>query len=236
MSHMITISGAEYHFSGDAAMALNGRPVALGDIAHHLSLINRFTGATIRPYSVAEHSLLCAEIAKRAGGGVYLQMAALMHDAHEAYTTDLSSPAKIAVNEYSMGAGGVQAWGLFEDAHAKAVRRHFNLLTAFSSYRDKIREFDLIALATERRDLTAYDARMNGPWAILRDLTANPVQPLDWIDLGSLELETVTWKQWRERFLDRFFALRAEMQTQSESVKKTPMPLASRVAVTGTIC
>lgn len=236
MSHMITISGAEYHFSGEGALRLGGRQIALGDIAHHLSLINRFTGATDRPYSVAEHSLLCAEIARRSGAGIYLQMAALMHDAHEAYTTDLSSPAKIAVNEYSMGAGGVQAWGLFEDAHAKALRRHFNLATAFASYREKIREFDLIALATERRDLTAYDSVMNGPWAILGDGTANPVQPLDWIDLGSEELEAVTWKQWRDRFLDRYFGLRAEMQAQSLSVHKTPMPLAARVAVAGTIC
>jgi hypothetical protein len=236
MSHMITISGAEYHFSGPAALGLNGRPIALGDIAHHLSMINRFTGATIRPYSVAEHSLLCADLAKRSGAGVYLQMAALMHDAHEAYTTDMSSPAKVAVNEYSMGAGGVQAWGLFEDVHAKAVRRHFNLVTAFSSYREKIREFDLIALATERRDLTAYDARMNGPWAILRDDTANPVQPADWINLGSAALEDVTWKQWRDRFLNRYFGLRAEMQDQSVSVQGSPLPLAARVAVAGTVC
>ena len=39
--------------------------ISLRTIAHHLSLINRFTGATCRPYSVAEHSLLVCEIAER---------------------------------------------------------------------------------------------------------------------------------------------------------------------------
>lgn len=210
MNHMTTISGADYHLGGPRTMSPEARPIRIGDIAHHLSLINRFTGATMRPYSVAEHSLLCAEIAKHEGAPAGLQMAMLMHDAHEAYTTDLSSPAKVAVNCYSMGAGGVSAWSLFEDVHANAVRDHFNLRSVFAGYKREIRRIDLIALATERRDVTAYRHQANDPWAVLADGTSEAIQPIDWDDLGSPTREALSWKYWRQAFLDRFARLQAE--------------------------
>lgn len=216
MTHMITISGAEYHFSGPGALSPEGRPVRIKDIAHHLALINRFTGATSRPYSVAEHSLLCAEIGKRLNAPVSLQMALLMHDAHEAYTTDLSSPAKIAVNCYSAGAGGLEAWGMFEYEHAKTVRRHFGLLSSFAAHKDKIRQIDLMALATERRDLTAWRAGTSGPWGILGDGAAVPVPAADWVDLASPGREALSWKFWRDHFLERFHELRAEVSSDHQ--------------------
>lgn len=210
MTHMITASGAEYHLAGPGSLAPDARPVCIEDIAHHLSLINRFTGATSRPYSVAEHSLLCADIAQRMHLSPALQMCMLMHDAHEAYTTDLSSPAKIAVNCYSIGAGGLEAWGMFEDEHAKTVRRHFGLISAFSGYKAMIREIDLQALATERHFLTAYNAKTNGPWAILGDGARLPVPIATWARLDSSWREEASWKKWRQDFLERFHALQLE--------------------------
>lgn len=215
MTHMITISGAEYHFAGPASLAPEGRPINIKDIAHHLALINRFTGATTRPYSVAEHSLLCADIALRDGHPLSAQMAALMHDAHEAYTTDLSSPAKVAVNGYSMGAGGVAAWGLFEDAHANAVRRHFNLTSAFSAHKRLIRKIDLQALATERRDLTGWRAMQNAPWPILGDFTDTPVNGVQWLRLDTEEREAKSWKDWRQAFHARYVELQQQIDAQT---------------------
>lgn len=212
MTRMITASGAEYHLAGPGSLAPDARPVLIEDIAHHLSMINRFTGATSRPYSVAEHSLLCADIAQRMNLSAAIQLCMLMHDAHEAYTTDLSSPAKIAVNCYSMGAGGVQAWGLFEDEHAKNVRHHFGLISSFAGYKAMIREIDLTALATERHFLTAYDAKASSPWQILGDGSRFPVQVANWADLSSPWREARSWKQWRQDFLERFHALRADVE------------------------
>lgn len=212
MTHMITASGAEYHLAGPGSLAPDARPVCIEDIAHHLSMINRFTGATSRPYSVAEHSLLCADIAQRMNLSAAIQLCMLMHDAHEAYTTDLSSPAKIAVNCYSMGAGGVQAWGLFEDEHAKTVRHHFGLISAFAGFKAMIREIDLTALATERHFLTAYNAKKSGPWTILGDGSRFPVQVATWVDLNSPWRQDKSWKQWRDDFLERFHALRADAE------------------------
>jgi hypothetical protein len=209
MTWMLTSTGREYHLSGPAALGANARTVAIEDIAHHLSLINRFTGATTRPYSVAEHSLLCCDIAARAGASPIVQLAALMHDAHEAYVTDLSSPAKVAVNAYSMAGGGIPAWSLFEQEHAKGVRAHFGLLTVFASHRAFIRELDLQALATERRDLTAYAGDKHGPWAVLGDDSPAPVPALYWMRLDTPEREARTWREWRDAFRSRFEELRA---------------------------
>lgn len=217
LTHMITISGAEYHLAGPSVLAHGGRPVVLADIAHHLALINRFTGATYRPYSVAEHSLLCCDIGQRAGASAVVQLALLLHDAHEAYVTDLSSPAKVAVDSFSMGAGGVQAWGMFEDEHAKTVRKHFNLLTAFTAHKKLIREIDLQALATERRDLTAWREETGSPWAVLGDRSANPVPAAQWIKLDSPEREAASWKHWRDMFVERYNDLRAEATESFEA-------------------
>jgi len=190
MTHIITATGAEYHISGHGL-----RPVKAEDIAHQLAQINRFTGACIRPYSVAEHSLLVWELAARAGASTVVQLAALLHDAHEIYTNDLASPAKQAVDSVN----NAHAWCTFEYIHKQHVRRAFGLLTTFAVHAEQIREWDLIALATERRDLLPYSKLDHLPWHVLRDDTDNPVQPAD-IDLNTNFRETRSWKHWRTEF------------------------------------
>lgn len=206
MTWMLTASGAEYHLAGPTAYGACGRPVDINDVAHHLSIVAQFNGATSRPYSVAEHSLLCCDIAQRAGASVFVQMAALLHDAHEAYTNDLISPAKQAVNSFSM-AFGVGAWHAFEAEHAMGVREHFKLLSVFAGHRELLRSIDLQALATARRDLTPYDPSRHMPWPVLSDNTLQPVAPADWVRLDRPEREAATWKDWRKRFLTRFAEL-----------------------------
>ena len=60
------------------------------DIAHHLSIINRHTGATPVPYSVAQHSVAVSQHFLDRD----LRLAGLLHDAAEAYLTDIASPLK----------------------------------------------------------------------------------------------------------------------------------------------
>lgn len=71
------------------------------DVAHHLSLINRFTGAMNRPYSVAQHALVVVGLLKQAGHtdpGLLLQGA--VHDAAEAYVGDVAAPLKRLLPDY----------------------------------------------------------------------------------------------------------------------------------------
>ena len=81
-------------FTGMMFDVVNPRPedVRIDDIAHALSLLNRFNGHTRLPYSVAEHSVhVCSDVV----GDVELRLAALLHDAAEAYTGDMTRPLKL---------------------------------------------------------------------------------------------------------------------------------------------
>lgn len=204
MSWMLTAHGHEYHFNGHGL-----RPVCVEDIAHHLAIINRFHGATRRPYSVAEHSLLVCELAARSGAGTVMQLAALMHDAHEAYTNDLASPAKRGVDLQ----GKFPSWWAFEHEHGYHVQKHFGLLTVSRAAAEKIREWDLIALATERRDITAFDPAKHAPWAVLRDGQPDAITPAD-IDLSCYTRANKRWSHWRDTFLEKFEGLQHRLKTE----------------------
>lgn len=69
--------------------------VRLPDIAHSLSLVNRFTGHTTQPYSVAQHSVLVSKLVSREDA-----LWGLMHDASEAYLGDVARPLKVMLPQY----------------------------------------------------------------------------------------------------------------------------------------
>lgn len=89
--------------SGVRFSLLEPRPedVHIEDIAWHLSHINRFTGATNAPYNVAEHSVTVYRIVRRYTDDPRVWLAALLHDASEAYTGDASNPLKQAMRAIS---------------------------------------------------------------------------------------------------------------------------------------
>lgn len=68
--------------------------VCVEDIAHHLSLINRYNGATPYPYSVAQHVILVTDILFLAGAPLRTQSAGLHHDDSETWLGDLTTPIK----------------------------------------------------------------------------------------------------------------------------------------------
>ncbi len=204
---MLTASGAKYYVGGVGMAHNEYNP---HDIAHALAQINRFNGHTKRPYSVAEHSLVCMEIAQHLELPPVVQLACLMHDAHEAYTGDCTSPVKHAV--------GI-AWGSFERTHASPLRRWFGLSTTFLAHRDVIRSIDLMALATERRDLMLWDAETSDPWPII-DTPGAVVPPADWINLASLSRKHTSWAEWCDDWLHHFHGLRARVNDDAKGLMK----------------
>jgi hypothetical protein len=185
MTWMLTASGTVVDL-----LRPQGAVFSISDIGHHLSQINRYTGAARRPFSVAEHSLLVCEILERERGerDPSVLLAALMHDAHEAYTQDLSSPAKRAVGA---------AWGEFENRVQFAVLKHHGLITAYTAARERIRWADRTALATERAALLPS----GGPeWGVTR---THP--PVTWHDFD--RFSAYDWESWRDAFELRYQAL-----------------------------
>jgi hypothetical protein len=69
--------------------------IIIEDIAHHLSLINRFTGGTSEAYSVAAHSIWVCNHCSHENA-----LAGLLHDATEAYISDVSKPLKSLLPSY----------------------------------------------------------------------------------------------------------------------------------------
>jgi len=159
----------------------------LEDVAHSLAQINRFCGHARRPYSVAEHSLLVLDILEHlfAPANPHAKLAALFHDAHEAYCGDVSSPMKAAVGD---------GWKTIEHRLERVLRSTWALHTAAYDHGAHVRQADLIALATERAQLMPPGASL---WPCLVH-----VQPVTWVDLMSPERCSATWLDWRARFSD----------------------------------
>lgn len=131
--------------SGEFVSLLNPDPstIQIGDICHHLSNLCRFNGATRVPYSVAEHSLFVADICDP-----QYALAALLHDAPEAYLHDMARPIKRLIKASS---------SVYEAAEE---RMWFAICLRFGIDPDDlahVKEADDIALATEARDLLAWD-------------------------------------------------------------------------------
>ncbi len=75
--------------------------IELQDIASALSKLCRFGGHCSQFYSVAEHSILAAELMRqRYGDNQTLLRWALLHDASEAYVVDIPRPAKRQLGDY----------------------------------------------------------------------------------------------------------------------------------------
>lgn len=68
--------------------------IRIEDIAHALSLMTRANGHFPEFYSVGQHCLACADEARARGGGAYLELACLLHDAAESYLADVTRPVK----------------------------------------------------------------------------------------------------------------------------------------------
>jgi hypothetical protein len=138
-------------FSGKRFDLLDPKPeqVDLADIAHALAQVNRFTGHTRRPYSVAEHSLYVWQVVKEEHYEDHvLQAHALLHDAAEAYVGDVSAPMKVAMRE--VHGVGVSWYDVIEYSVEHAIWKAFGLPKPTKEQRDIIKDADIRLLVTER--------------------------------------------------------------------------------------
>jgi len=75
--------------------------IDIDDIAHALSLMCRANGHFTRFFSVARHCLNCCREGAARGLNPRVLLTLLLHDAAEAYISDLTRPVKIGLPEYA---------------------------------------------------------------------------------------------------------------------------------------
>lgn len=129
--------------------------VDIADIAHALSNVCRFTGHCREFYSVAQHSVYVAEQLPYP-----LKLQGLLHDAAEAYVTDLATPLKWMLPEYKE-----IEWRVW-----RAIAARFGVPTNLAP---EVKAADTLLLMTERASLLGPQPE---PWA--PELEA--ITPLDW--------------------------------------------------------
>lgn len=95
MEHITTYTGEEF-----SPLSPNKEQIKILDIAHALSLMCRANGHFKRFFSVAQHSINCAIEAKARGCSIKVQLACLLHDASEAYISDITRPVKKSLTNY----------------------------------------------------------------------------------------------------------------------------------------
>ena len=81
---------------------LTSDDIILEVIAQALAHQNRYLGHTIRPYSVAEHSVLVARLVWQETQDPDLALWGLFHDAPETWLADIPSPVKILIGAHGM--------------------------------------------------------------------------------------------------------------------------------------
>lgn len=134
MNWILTATGKHFDLLEPDADLIDPR-----DIAHALAHLCRFNGHTREFYSVAQHSCIVAELVPEEQ-----KLAALLHDAPEAYLGDMTRPLKQWISVYRH----------FEDNVWQRVCERFDLAIELPAC---VHQADLIALATERRDLMPPD-------------------------------------------------------------------------------
>lgn len=141
--------------------------VHIDDIAHALSNTCRWGGRVREFYSVCQHSVHVAQIVERTRPD--LTLAALLHDAAEAYLEDIPTPIKCVL--------WVDRACVMEPFHATELRVLDAVWQAMGlgefAEHHAIHMADRIALATEARDL------MGGlTWPGMVETTEPTIEPL----------------------------------------------------------
>ena len=171
------------------------------EIAHAASMQCRYTGHVRTFYSVAEHAVMvsrfCEDFAMcqvvRADSFQSPAQAAfegLMHDAHEAYFSDLASPWKVLVPDYRA----------VEERLEHAMREQFGLAPKIS---EGVKLADWLALFIEARELLPHG--VSDDWLVPSDTFRDTLRPI--YESYRYEPNGWDWRTAKREFLKRFHAL-----------------------------
>jgi len=112
--------------------------VEIEDIAHALSMLCRYNGHVDQFYSVAQHSVLVAEQFEHYNGQEGA-LAALLHDAAEAYVGDMISPIKKQMLQFQ----------ILEENILRVIMDKFDLWSVYLKHESNIHRADKELLRAE---------------------------------------------------------------------------------------
>lgn len=158
--------------------------IRIMDIAHSLSMQARFTGHIREFYSVAQHCVLGSLFIDREYA---LQF--LLHDASEAYLTDVPTPVKRILPMYQTAENNLQ----------ENIYDRFGIITTEES-NAAVKEIDLRMLKTEREWLMAWGREVE--WG-LDDIKSLPIR----YNYGDEYYSPWDWRKAKNLFLERFAEL-----------------------------
>lgn len=146
--------------------------IHIDDIIHHLSMIPRFGGKLNVHYSVLDHSVFAATIAK-----TFMKVddsttfAVLMHDAQEAYLGDVPTPLKNLLPHYKA----------IEHAFEAVIRTKFKI-NIRPEAETVVKTADLLALKAEKQAFFDTLPVHEEHWAFLDKLPLVPISVRDYIN------------------------------------------------------
>jgi 5'-deoxynucleotidase YfbR-like HD superfamily hydrolase len=114
--------------------------VDIHDIAHALALSCRWTGHCRTHYSVAQHSVHVMQLVKEQGGRRLTLKHALLHDASEAYISDIARPTKPMLANYY-------------EIEARLMKVILNSFGVVNEMPQIVKDADTAVLYAEARDL-----------------------------------------------------------------------------------
>jgi len=170
----------------------NCEAIDIVDIAHALSQKVRWNGHTTVPYSVGAHSIQAARRAALHTESTDVIMAALMHDASEAYFADVPTPIKMYLPDINS----------MEDSIQRAVESAFGLPEGI---------MDCPVVKTVDKECLYFEAQqiLNRPPSRLTD--HNVLSVSNTIDSPEFS-EGVSSLDINKLFLDTFYALGGGIQ------------------------
>jgi hypothetical protein len=161
--------------------------VDIYDIAHSLANQCRYNGHCARYYSVAQHSVLAADLLKP--DGARPAMLGLLHDAAEAYIGDVTRPVKALLPDVRR----------IEQAVQRRILSAMEIDDPTEAESDRVQWADEVLLATEAMRLMPSAGR---DWAL-----SHEPRPELLVDCWSPPVA-------QRRFLGTYFSLRRRLDAQ----------------------
>lgn len=150
--------------------------IKIEDVAHALSLMCRGNGHVRSFFSVGQHCIACAKEAEASGCSERIILACLLHDASEAYMSDVPRPFKKEIPKYN-------EW---EDKLLDVIYEKYLGSTLTEEERREIKRIDDLELYYDLKNILSEPPKGEAPFAHIEP--SYDVRPFEEVEAEYLSL------------------------------------------------